>query len=168
LPLFLSTNWVRIEVGPQMLKLRLPRLRGPMPLPSLIRAEIPYSDIAAVEHREEVYDSFGLVSVQDAYSLMLRDGTRVPFGALAEHWTKPLPVDEAAERIAQRAGCSLRDRGAVFIGGVVRAIARDTPPWGNETMTAAERKHWHARALLTLRILGVLLAVAALARACSR
>jgi hypothetical protein len=166
--LFLSTNWFRIEVGPQIIKLRMPRLRGPMPLPSLIRAEIPYSDIAAVGHREEVYDSFGLVSVQDAYCLVLRDGTRVPFGTLAEHRAKPLPVDAAAERIAQRAGCSVTDRGAVFVGGVVRAIVRDAPPWGSETMTAAQRKHWHVRALLTLRILGALLAVLALARACAR
>jgi hypothetical protein len=166
--LFLSANLVRIEVGPQTVKLRLPRLRGPMPLPSLIRAEIAYRDIAAVEHREEIYESLGLVTVQDAYSLVLRDGTRVPLGVLSEHWTKPLPLVEAAGRIAQRAGCSVRDRGAVRVGGVVRGIIHDAPAWGNETMTVAERKLWHAHATRSIRVLGILLAVLALARACAR
>jgi hypothetical protein len=166
--LFLSANWVRIEVGPQMLRLRLPRLRGPVPLPSLVRAEIAYSDIAAVEHREEMYSSLGLANIQDAYSLVLRDGTRILLGVLAELWGASLPVDQAAERIAQRAGCSVRDRGAVRVGGVIRGFIRDAPPWGSETMTAAERKRWHAHALRSIRMLGILLALMALARACAR
>jgi len=167
--LFLSTNLVRIEVGPQTLKVRLPRLRGPLPLPSLIRAEIPYGDIAAVERRDEFYSSFGLVTAQDAYSLVLRDGRRIPLGVLSEHWTKPLPLDAAAERIARRAGLSVRDRGGVPVGGVVRGIVRGSPPWGSETITTpVERKLWHARAIRSMHVLGVMFTVLAVVRACAR
>jgi hypothetical protein len=50
----------------------------------------------------------------------------------------------------------------------VRGIIHDAPPWGNETMTVAERKLWHAHAARSIRVLGILLAVLALARACAR
>jgi hypothetical protein len=166
---FLTLNAVRIEVGPERLKLRLPRWRGPMPLPSLIRAELPYGDIAAVEHREEIYSSFGLVTIGDAYSLVLRDGTRIRLGWVWQGESNLVPLDRAAERIAQRAGCSVRDRGGVRAGGVVRAITRDVPAWGSETIiTPVERKLCHARALRSMQALGVMLAVIALLRACAR
>src|SRR5580704_927473 len=58
--LYLRTSIIRIEVGPERLKLRMPRMRGPMALFGTIRAELPYTAIAAVETREEVYRSFGL------------------------------------------------------------------------------------------------------------
>ena len=111
--LVLSTIAQRIEVGPERLKLRLPRTRGPLPLLGVIRAQLPYGAIASVERREEVYVSFGLVTVQHAFSLVTRDGARLPLGVMAGNWGYQLPFDQAAQKIAERAGCSVIDRGAV-------------------------------------------------------
>jgi hypothetical protein len=166
--LSLSQNAIRIEVGPERLKLRLPRMRGPLMLPSLVRAELPYSSIAAVERRDEIYSSFGMVTVQDAFSLVTRDGARFPLGTMAENWGSQLRFDQAAERIAQRAGATVTDRGAVRVGGILRAIVRGTPAWGSETLTPVERNIWHARSVRTLRILGLIIALLAVARACAR
>src|ERR1700691_911030 len=68
--LLLSTLALRIELGPERLKLRLPRMRGHLPLPGLIRAELPYEAIASVQHRAEIFSSFGGARVQHAFSLV--------------------------------------------------------------------------------------------------
>jgi hypothetical protein len=164
--LALSTNAQRIEVGPERLKLRLPRTRGPLPLLGLIRAQLPYDAIASVERREEVYVSFGLVTVQHAFSLITRDGARLPLGVMAGNWGYQLPFDQAAQKIAERAGCSVIDRGAVRVGGVLRAMARDVPPWTIESMPALERKRWDRRATRTMQFLMLLLVAIFTLRAC--
>src|SRR5690606_38993213 len=64
-----STLLRRIELGPQAVFLRLPRSRGAMPLPSLVRARIGYSDIVSVDSRDEIYSTFGLPTVQTVYSV---------------------------------------------------------------------------------------------------
>src|SRR5580693_4671192 len=98
--LSLRMSIIRIEVGPERLKLRMPRMRGPMAVFGTIRMELPYSAIAAVESREEVYDSFGLVTVQRAYSIVTRDGARFPLGVMAENLGWQMRFDQAAARIA--------------------------------------------------------------------
>jgi hypothetical protein len=165
--LLLRTNIIRIEVGPERLKLRTPRVRGPLVLLSSIREDIPYSAIASVEAREEVYSSFGLVTVQRAFSIVTRDGRRLPIGIMAENLGAQMPFDQAAARIATRAGLSVVDRGAVRVGGVLRAIIRDVPPWSSAAMTVPERKVWHRRAALTMQFIGLLVVAVALLRACS-
>ena len=164
--LVLSTIAQRIEVGPERLKLRLPRTRGPLPLLGVIRAQLPYGAIASVERREEVYVSFGLVTVQHAFSLVTRDGARLPLGVMAGNWGYQLPFDQAAQKIAERAGCSVIDRGAVRVGGVLRAMARDVPPWMIKSMPPLERKRWDRRATRTMQFLMVLLVAIFTLRAC--
>jgi hypothetical protein len=165
--LALRINGIRIEVGPERFKLGTPRLRGPLPLLSSIRAELPYSAIASVETREEVYSSFGLVTVQRAYSVVTRDGVRLPLGIMAEHWGLQLPFDQAAARLAARARVPVVDRGAVRVGGVLRAMMRDVPPWTTEPMTVPESKAWHRRAVLTMQLIGLLVVAIAILRSCS-
>jgi hypothetical protein len=164
--LALSTNALRIEVGPELLKLRLPRMRGQLPLLGLIRAQLPYDAIASVERREEVYVSFGLVMVQHAFSLVTRDGARLPLGVIPENWGYQLPFDQAAQEIAERAGCSVIDRGAVRVGGVLRAMACDVPPWTIDSMLPLERKRWDRRAARTVQFLMLLLVAIFTLRAC--
>lgn len=166
--LLLRTNINRIEVGPRRLKLRMVRVRGPLPLLGTIRADVPYGDIASVETREEIYSSFGLVTVLRAFSLVIREGTRLPLGVMAENWGSQLPYDEAAARIAARANVPVTDRGAVRVGGVIRTMIHDVPPWGTETMTPQESAASHRRAALTMQIvMGMVFATVAL-RACVR
>jgi hypothetical protein len=164
----LLIHWMRnrIEVGPRAVKLRMAPTRGPLPLPRSIRAEIPYSEIAAVETREEVYSTFGLATVQRVYSMVTRDGTRFPLGLMTENWGAQLPFDQAAARIAERAHLPVVDRGAVRVGGIVRATLRDVPPWTAAPMTPAETAAWRRRAAIAVQIIGVIVIIGAMLRAC--
>jgi hypothetical protein len=168
--LLLRTNVVRIEVGPERFKLRMPRVRGPVPLLGSITAELPYSAIASVETREEVYSTFGLVTEQRAYSVVTRDGVRLPLGTMVENWSAPLQLrfDQAAARIAERAGTSVVERGAVLVGGTLRATIRDAPPWSTEAMTVWDTEVWHQRAITTVQVIAALGLAVALLRACIR
>jgi hypothetical protein len=100
---------VRIRVGPQTVELRLPRLRGPLPLLGLIDATLAYGTISSVESRQEVYVSCGMVTVQEAYSVVTREGTRFLLGIMSRTWGTGLRFDEAARQIAARAGQSVVD-----------------------------------------------------------
>jgi hypothetical protein len=127
--LLLRTLANRIEVGPDRLKLRMVPMRGPLPLFGTVRADLAYKDIASVETREENYLTFGLVAVQHAFSIVTRDGTRLPLGVMAESLGAQMPFDQAAKRIAARAHLSVIDRGPVWIDGVLRAMIHDLPLW---------------------------------------
>jgi len=167
--LLLRTNIVRVEVGPERFKLRMPRVRGPVPLLGSIKADLPYSAVASVETREEVYSTFGLVTEQRAYSVVTRDGVRLPLGTMVENRSAPLQLrfDQVAARIAERAGTSVVERGAVMVGGTVRAIIHDAPPWSTEAMAAPESEAWHQRAILSVQLIAVLGLAVALLRACA-
>jgi hypothetical protein len=160
---------IRIEVGSTHVKITTPRLRGPLPLLSTIRAELPYDEIAAVEVREEIYSSFGLaVTAQRAFSLVTRDGARLPLGVMAENWGGQLPFDEAAQRIARRAGLPLVNRGVVYVGGVTRAMISGPPPWSADSMTPAQAGAWRNRALFTAQLVLFLTGATALLRSCGK
>jgi hypothetical protein len=165
--LVLRTTIIRIEVGPERLKLRLPRVRGPLPVIGTIRADLPYGDIVSVERREEVYVSFGLVTVQRVFSILTRNGVRIVLGVMAENWGAQMRFDRAAELIAARAHVPVADRGTVRVGGVIRAMIRDVPPWGAETTDTAVRSRWHRRATLSMQLLMLLVSLTAVLRACS-
>lgn len=166
--LLLRMTTIRIEVGPQQVSMRLPRTRGPLPVLGLIRADLPYSAITAVETRQEVYVSFGLTTIQHAYSIVTHGGERLLLGVMAENWGMQLPFDKAAALIASCVGKVVVDRGAVRVGGVIRVMLRDVPPWDAPAMTPAESTVWHRRAALTTQILMTLLALTAVLRACGK
>ena len=94
---------MRVEVAPDALRLRIPRWQSVLPWFPWIRAGIPYADIAAVETRDEVYSSFGLTSVQTAYSIATKAGRRIVLGFTSPLATWNYPFDEAAARIARNA-----------------------------------------------------------------
>lgn len=125
--LCLNAMALRIEVGRERLKLRVPRLRGHLPLPGLIRAELPYHVIASVQYRIEVY---GAGRRQHAFSLVTRNGDRIPLGVIIEGAPFQYPLAKASALIAERAGCPLITRGAVHIGSVLHAMTNGAPDWG--------------------------------------
>ena len=157
----------RVEVGPKRVKLRIARMRGPLPISGLIRAEVPYDDIASIETREEVYSSFGLTTVLRAFSLVTRDGARFPLGVMTENSAAQPPYDQAAQRIAARAGVAVVDKGAVRVGGIVRGSVHDTPSWSSPAMTPVENAKFHHRAVISIQIVGLLAAAVILLRSCS-
>jgi hypothetical protein len=127
--LLLNTLALRIELGPERLKLRLPRMRGHLPLPGLIRAELPFESIASVQHRAEIFSSFGSPKVQHAFSLVTRDSGRLPLGFIVENAAFQYPFGRLADAIAARAACPKVERGPVHVGSILRAMIHGTPEW---------------------------------------
>ena len=127
--LLLYTLALRIELGPERLKLRLPRMRGHLALPGLIRAELPYKAIASVQHRVEIFSSFGGTRVQHAFSLVTRDNGRLPLGFIVENAALQYPFGRVADAIAARAVCPKIERGAVRVGSIFGAMIHGTPEW---------------------------------------
>jgi hypothetical protein len=127
--LLLSLNAMafRIELGRERVKLRLPHLRGHLPLPGLIRAELPYDAIASVQYRIEVFGGAG--RRQHAFSLVTRDGDRFALGFIIEGAPFQYPLGRTAALIAERAGCPVITRGAVRIGGLLHAMLHGAPDW---------------------------------------
>jgi hypothetical protein len=127
--LYLQTLALRIELGPQRLKLRMPRMRGHLPMLGLIRADIPYDVVASVQGRIELYGGLGRMWVQRAFSLVTRDGERLPLGYVIEDEAFQYPFEQAAAMIAERAACPAIWRDPVRVGSVLRAMIRGAPDW---------------------------------------
>jgi hypothetical protein len=129
--LLLNTLALRIELGPERLKLRLPRMRGHLPLPGLIRAELPYEAIASVQHRAEIFSSFGRAGVQHAFSIVTRDSGRLTLGFIVENAAFQYPFGRLADAIAARAACPKVERGPVHVGSIFGAMIHGTPEWSS-------------------------------------
>jgi hypothetical protein len=157
---------MRVEVAPDALRLRLPRWQSVLPWFPWIRAAIPYAEIAAVETRDEVYSSFGLTSVQTVYSIASKAGRRIVLGFTSPLATWNYPFDEAAARIARKAGIAVTDRGAVEVGGIIRSIIKGTPPWSTASIGANARATARRRAALAMQIAFAMVVVAVALRAC--
>jgi hypothetical protein len=125
--LLLYTLTLRIEVGPERLKLRLPRMRGHLALPGLIRAELPYDAIASVQRRAEIFSGFGGARVQHAFSLVTRDSGRIPLGFTIENAAFQYPFDRVADAIAARAACPNIESKAVRVGSILGAMIHGMP-----------------------------------------
>jgi hypothetical protein len=173
LPLIgLSINGTRIEMGPERLRLRVLRSRGSIPLLAWARVTLPYVAVARVERRDEVYNLLGLIDLWRAYSIVTKDGTRLPLGFMRPFWITQfqLRIDEAAEQIAARSGAHVADRGAVYVGGLLRSAVIGTPAWENKSVTPFTRKTYQLMAgpIFWTFQQAVLVAAAALVlRACS-
>jgi hypothetical protein len=127
--LLLHTLALRIELNPERLKLRLPRMRGHLALPGLIHAELPYEAIASVQRRAEIFSSFGGTKVQYAFSLITRDDGRLPLGFMIENAAFQYPFDRVVKMIATRAACPEIESRAVRVGSILGAMIHGTPAW---------------------------------------
>jgi hypothetical protein len=127
--LLLNTLALRIEIGPERLKVRLPHMRGHLPLPGLIRAELPYEAIASVQHRVEVFTTFGGGRIQRAFSLVTRDNGRLPLGFMIDNAAFQYPFDRVADAIATRAACPNIESGTVRVGSILGAMIHGMPKW---------------------------------------
>jgi len=167
--LILSTLAMRVEVGPSQVCFRVPNWRGGVVawLP-WVRAALPYSEIASVETRDEVYSSFGMTSVQTAYCVVSKEGRRIVFA-----YTSPLAnwnyqFADAAKLIADRASIPLNDRGAVRAGGIIRAVIRGTPSWDTPSMSPEERVEAGNKAARAMQLAFVVVVIALSIRACTQ
>lgn len=104
----------RVELGEKTVRLSLPLGRGPLSVLRYRNEDVPYTDIAAVEIRKEIYGgSFAPVMLEGA-RLIKKDGTSIQLGYDTEtHADAAFPYAEIARAIAVKAGLAVTDKGHV-------------------------------------------------------
>ena len=148
-PFIASTLAMRIEVGATTLKLRIPRYEG---IPGLrwIRREIPYSEIKAVERRDEIIRIGSLTTIQTVtaiqtvYSIVAANGQRIVLGCTSPLTRWNYPFEDAAKRVAAKSNLAVADRGCVRLRGLLSTMLRGAPSWetasvGDDERAAAQR-----------------------------
>lgn len=138
----LASIKTRVEFKDQSVKMTLPSGRGPTPLLRYRTTEVPYSEIAAVETRREVYGGAVTPVMLRGARIVKKDGTKIPLGFVSEANTDPaFPYPVIAQQIASRAGLQVSDKGSV------------RRPWGWKKM---ERRGGEAEAVLDEQVIGAL------------
>ncbi len=163
--LLVTTLALRIEVRPDGVSIRAPKWRGAVPWFPWIKATIPFSEIAGVETRDEVYSSLGLTTIQTAYSLVTKDGHRIVFGYTSPQGSWGYPFADISGVIAARSNTKVVDRGAIAVGGIARSTIHDLPSWDSPSLTADEGAASQGKAALTMQIAFALVAIAVAIRA---
>lgn len=160
-----AASHTELHVGPEVVRMVLPNWRGPMPLFPYTEVEIPYDQIAAVETRGEIYRYLVMPTLMRSVSILRKDGERFTLGYIREATTDPaVPFNEVAQRIADRAGVTVRRRGVVDCGNRFRVMVQDEPGWDSAECTAEDvekaRKHEKWLWIIALGILSVAVVVA--------
>lgn len=139
----------------------LPRRRGFIDM-KREEIEIAISDVDRVETRLEIYSSIGVTTAQRAFSIVLRDGTRIALGADRD-WVQPF-WGRIADELAARAGAGLIDLGAVDgDAGFLLVAGQSAPEWSAASLAPAEievrnRRRARTAAIMSAAALIVLLA----------
>jgi hypothetical protein len=134
-----AASHARVNLGPDQASFVLPNWRGPTPLFPYSDCTIPYSDLAAVETRSEIYRYFVLPVIVQSASLVRKDGRRLTLGYVQEEPLDPwIPFHTIAEEVAARASVPITHRGVVDGSSGLRALIQDEPPW--DTPEVAQEK----------------------------
>jgi len=134
-----AASHTELHLGPEVVRMVLPNWRGPMPLFPYTEVEIPYSQIAAVETRGEIYRYLVMPTLMRSVSIVRKDGERFTLGYIRENTTDPaVPFNEVAAQIAERAGVSVQRRGVVDCGNRFRVMVQDEPGWDAAECTPAD------------------------------
>jgi hypothetical protein len=131
-----AASHMELELGESYARMVLPSWRGPTPFFPYTEIEVPYSNIAAVETRGEIYRYFILPTMMRAVSVVNRDGDRLTLGYMREDDTDTaVELDQVAQELAQRAGVEVVKRGVVDGGNRFRVLVQDEPPWDTPECT---------------------------------
>jgi hypothetical protein len=153
---------LRIALGPESLALRLPARRGHVRQPSFAGV-LSYADIDRVESRDEAFRQLGLIAIQTAYRLVLKDGRSIELGA-DRQLRAPL-FGPAANAIADRCGLRLRQGGMVDgRAGLLAAFGTSAPAWGAPTLPAATARQRVEHSARASRNLGIFVLVMTILR----
>lgn len=163
---WVAARHLLIDVREKAVALRLPRLRGHVKH-AAVAETIPYSAIARIETRAEAFRQLGIVAVQRAYRLVLKDGQTIELGA--DRQLKEDLFGPAAEAIAERADVEIDDRGMVDgAAGVLAAWGTAVPGWSAPSLGDAEIATRLARASRVWTIVGASLTLVMIARLIAR
>lgn len=125
-----SASHSEVVIGPEKATFVLPNWRGPTPMFPYTECEIPYSELAAVETRGEVYRYFVIPVIVQSASLVCKNGKRLTLGYIRDNPSDPsMPYHTIAEEIAERAGVPLIYKGIVEGNMGLRALIQDEPAW---------------------------------------
>jgi hypothetical protein len=158
----------RIELGQAGLRFTLPAARAGMPKFFYRRREVPYSSIAAVETRREIYGGSLAPVLLHGTRIVTQDGEKIPLGYVNEANPDSLfPFADIAREIAARAGVEVIHRGNVrrqvhrkWLG--LKAADEHQAPVPEAEFAALNARH--GRALLVLCSALALLIAAGLAQ----
>ena len=138
----------RVVIGESAVRLTLPAARG-IAMPKLFykTRTVPYSEIASVETRREVYGGAIAPVMLRGARIVTKGGDKIPLGYVSEANIDPvLPVPEIAAEIARRAGLEVADHGTVRrqfhkkLRGV-RANDDESSPITEADIAALNRRH---------------------------
>ncbi len=152
----------RVKLDKDGVSCTLPALkRGPTPLLRFETRKFPYSDVAAVDTRSEVYSEALAPALLKSTRLTFKDGTHTVLGYVNEHSDdRSFPYPQIGEEIARRAGLTVKDHGVVRRSIRKRAMGLATDVAENTPVTADEIKAINLRHKNVMR--GVVGAVAGL------
>jgi len=157
-----ATFRLRIEIGFDSVTLRLPRRRGHVRLPAF-EGSLPLASVDFIESRSEAFRQLGMIAIQRAYRLVLKDGRTVELGA-DRQFKAPL-FGRAAEAVAERSGVRLRQGGMVDgNAGLLAAAGTSVPPWNAPTLSAAEAGQRMEHSARAFRYIGVFVLIMTLLR----
>jgi hypothetical protein len=149
----LRGKWgLRVVLEPDALLLDLPEGRSLIHRPSALHARIPYSAIAAIETRQEVYVSQVMAMMQRAYVLHRKSGELI-FLFEDRAVGSQLEVNYFAKLVAEivaRSRAPLRDLGmAEGKGGILGVWGTHEPDWAAPVLSYARRKQLLRRVAIT-------------------
>lgn len=152
----------KVELGDEAVHVTVPQGSGPTPMFRYLTAEVPYSEIAAVETRREFYGGRLAPVLLKGARIVKHDGAIIPLGYVNEtNVDGALPFPEIAGKIADRAGLVLVDRGCVRCGTshALGLIDLHTHEDHLEDFDIARLNRQHTRLMLAL-IAGLVMLVA--------
>lgn len=127
----ISAYRTRLELGEQAVHLTMPAWRGPTPGLVYKQLDIPYGDIAKIEHRHEIYKEVLVPQLMHTAAIVTKDGTRHRIGYTQDtSEDQVIPVGEMAEAVARRAGVPLVEKASVRAGSQLRRLIAGEEHWG--------------------------------------
>lgn len=135
----LAAGRQRIELNEDKITLKLPTWKGPTPLGPVVKADLNYSDVSAIEKRGELYALLGVLGLREVSSIITHDGKRYVLGYISENEADaPIPYDKITESLAQRTGKEVLHKGAVNGGTQVAAMFKGSPSWETTPLNAED------------------------------
>lgn len=143
---------LRITLQDDAVTLDLPRGRSLIHRPPAQHLTVPYSDITAVEARDEGYESLGMAMIQRVYALRRKNDELIFLfedRALATPLSSSFFAGTVADLI-ERANVPLRDLGTVLgNGGLLCTWGTQAPDWATPPLPIDQVQRLWAKAAAT-------------------
>lgn len=141
-----------IAIGPDGLRLDLPRGRSLIHRPAPVHARIGFDEIEAIVTRLEAYSGFGMTNMQRIFALKLKAGELIILGedrALNTGLASAV-LSKAIAQILRFGDLEVRDLGMVEgRSGFLNLLFASVPPWDAPSVSAERQAELWRRARMT-------------------